>query len=256
MGSLWCQLKSTLVEVERHISVELIELRARQDERLFQPLTELACVPTHRHLHVVRLRADGWRASLLGRVCARRPGCSIQSATARCLIARSDFQELCVRGFVCKARRERVSRSSPFHRHRDDEPEPSTGQSRIAVLDDPAVEGDDEYSFWHALTHETAYAQLLKSERAIKHLAVADWIEHQAGERKPDQADLLAIHLQQAYDMEMAVGRDTSKLGQRLKEALVLAGTQLDQLDADMALDFYQRALQLTPREPKGEGRS
>ena len=49
-----------------------------------------------------------------------------------------------------------------------------------------SVEGQAEYAFWHALIRDVAYGQIPRSARAVKHLAVADWIEKMAGARLVD----------------------------------------------------------------------
>jgi class 3 adenylate cyclase/tetratricopeptide (TPR) repeat protein len=109
-----------------------------------------------------------------------------------------------------------------------------------------AVENDEEYSFWHALTHDTAYAQIPRADRAIKHLAVADWIDRLTGEQKPDQVDLLAFHLQQVYSLKGATGDQDNPLRDRLRDALVKAADAVQNLDPKAALERYDRALEFS----------
>ena len=60
------------------------------------------------------------------------------------------------------------------------------------------MEGQQEYSFWHALVRDVAYGQIPRSLRAQKHHRVADWLEGVAGERVADHAEVLAHHYESA----------------------------------------------------------
>ena len=60
------------------------------------------------------------------------------------------------------------------------------------------MEDEVEYSFWHALVRDVAYAQIPRAGRARRHQAVAEWIEALAGERVGDLAELIAHHYTQA----------------------------------------------------------
>ena len=57
-----------------------------------------------------------------------------------------------------------------------------------------SMQGQREYSFWHALVRDVCYQQIPRSARAGKHEAAAAWIEQEAGERTDDLADVLAYH--------------------------------------------------------------
>ena len=61
-----------------------------------------------------------------------------------------------------------------------------------------SVEGEDEFSFWHALVRDVAYSQIPRAERAKRHRAAAEWIERTSGERMADHAELLAEHYRRA----------------------------------------------------------
>ena len=69
-----------------------------------------------------------------------------------------------------------------------------------------SVEGQAEYAFWHALIRDVAYGQIPRSARAVKHLAVADWIEKMAGARLVDHSELLAHHTTEAIALGQASG--------------------------------------------------
>ncbi len=55
--------------------------------------------------------------------------------------------------------------------------------------------GQAEYLFKHILTRDVAYESLPLRERAASHSAVATWLEHTAGDRAGEFAELLAYHL-------------------------------------------------------------
>ena len=72
-----------------------------------------------------------------------------------------------------------------------------------------SVEGQTEYSFWHALIRDVAYGQIPRSARAAKHEAAAHWLEQMAGERVADHADLLAHHTTRRSRCSSSRGRPT-----------------------------------------------
>ena len=63
------------------------------------------------------------------------------------------------------------------------------------------VPGDEEYSFWHDLVHEVAYAQIPRARRAEAHRRTAEWIEDMAGDRVDDRVELLAHHYSTALEL-------------------------------------------------------
>ena len=79
-----------------------------------------------------------------------------------------------------------------------------------------SVEGDDEFSFWHALVRDVAYQQIPRTPRADKHVAVAVWIET-TGERLEDQAETLVHHYGQALELTQAVGEERPELAASLQ---------------------------------------
>jgi class 3 adenylate cyclase len=62
------------------------------------------------------------------------------------------------------------------------------------------MEGDLEFSFWHALVRDVAYAELTKAERARMHELVADWLEGGAGGVVHEHQEFVAYHLQTALE--------------------------------------------------------
>jgi class 3 adenylate cyclase/tetratricopeptide (TPR) repeat protein len=112
-----------------------------------------------------------------------------------------------------------------------------------------SVEGEDEFSFWHALVRDVAYGQIPRAARAEKHRAAAEWLEATAGERFADQAELLAYHYGEALGLARAAGQvdETEQLEERTRRFLLLAGERAQQLDLGQAELFYRRALELLP---------
>jgi len=63
---------------------------------------------------------------------------------------------------------------------------------------------DVEYSFWHALVRDVAYAQIPRAARARRHAAAANWIERIAGEREYEE--IIGYHLEQAFRYRLELG--------------------------------------------------
>jgi len=114
---------------------------------------------------------------------------------------------------------------------------------------DSSLEGQQEYSFWHSLIRDVAYAQIPRATRAEKHHAAADWIEATAGERAADVAEVLVHHLDEADKLLRASGNEAraEELAEPLTRHLVAAGERAQDLDAARAERHFQRALQLLP---------
>jgi tetratricopeptide (TPR) repeat protein len=112
-----------------------------------------------------------------------------------------------------------------------------------------SVEGQDEYSFWHAVVRDVVYAQIPRSLRARKHRLAAEWIEGVAPERIADHAELLAHHYSEALSLARASGADAEAAGLHAAATrfLLLAGDRAMRLDRTTAESFYRRALALAP---------
>jgi class 3 adenylate cyclase/tetratricopeptide (TPR) repeat protein len=108
-----------------------------------------------------------------------------------------------------------------------------------------SIDGEDEFSFWHALVRDVAYQQIPRSPRAEKHIAAASWIESTAGERLADHAEILVHHYDQALNLATAAGEELPEADARLVRCLVLAGDRAMNLDIPAAENFYRRALEL-----------
>ncbi len=106
-----------------------------------------------------------------------------------------------------------------------------------------SMEGQDEFTFWHILVRDVAYAQIPRARRAARHLRAAQWIERAAGERVEDHADILAHHYVQAIDLG---GGDEHGAREAARRYLYLAGERASRLDRARAEALYRRALDLT----------
>jgi hypothetical protein len=109
---------------------------------------------------------------------------------------------------------------------------------------------DVEYTFWHALVRDVAYAQIPRAERARRHVAAAEWIERRA-ERPTDVAELLAYHYSSALELARAAGDDEQAraLDERAIRFLVLAAERAMRLDYAQESQYYRQALALLPRD-------
>lgn len=112
-----------------------------------------------------------------------------------------------------------------------------------------SIEGEAEYSFWHALIRDVAYGQIPRRPRAAKHVAAAGWIERIAGERVSDQAELLAYHYGEALELTRSAGTtsDLAELEDTTRRSWILAGERAMKLDVVRAAECFDRALALTP---------
>ncbi|HWD44251.1 MAG TPA: adenylate/guanylate cyclase domain-containing protein [Actinomycetota bacterium] len=115
--------------------------------------------------------------------------------------------------------------------------------ARLSVVEDEA-----EYSFWHTLIRDVAYAQIPRTGRARRHRAAAEWIQALAGDRVADRAELIAYHVTQALIHARAAREpDLAELEGLTRHALVLAGDSTMGLDVAKAEGYYRQALALCP---------
>jgi predicted ATPase len=110
-----------------------------------------------------------------------------------------------------------------------------------------SMEGESEYSFWHLLVRDVAYSQIPRAQRSRRHRAAAEWIEHKAGERVEDLAEVLAHHYLQALELAEAAGDSEVVTGLLIpaRRFLVLAGQRALGLDTAKAEARLARALEL-----------
>jgi tetratricopeptide (TPR) repeat protein len=108
------------------------------------------------------------------------------------------------------------------------------------------IEGDREFSFWHALVRDVAYAELTKAERARLHAGVATWIAERTGEAMGEEAEIVVHHLDRALELAPSAPElDTAPLTELLAEALLAAGEAAFRTDASAADHILSRALEL-----------
>jgi class 3 adenylate cyclase/tetratricopeptide (TPR) repeat protein len=112
-----------------------------------------------------------------------------------------------------------------------------------------SVEGEAEYSFWHILVRDVAYAQIPRAQRGDKHRRAASWMESMARDRVEDLAEVLAYHYTQALDLARATGQtgQSAELEVPARRFLLLAGERALGLDTTVALASLDRALALAP---------
>ncbi len=107
--------------------------------------------------------------------------------------------------------------------------------------------GHPAYAFAHDLFREVAYARIPRVRRARLHLAAADWLAREAGDRAEERADAIAGHLLQAVDLARAAGEPA--LADRAASSavgwLLSAARRAMRTDPDGALVLFERATEL-----------
>jgi class 3 adenylate cyclase/tetratricopeptide (TPR) repeat protein len=116
--------------------------------------------------------------------------------------------------------------------------------------------GDEEYVFWHDLVHEVAYQGIPRGRRADLHAKAGEWIEHAAGDRRGDRAELVAHHYRQALELRLALGDlDVDLLRRRLVGALGVAAETALNIDASHAWRLATEALTRASADDPQRGR-
>lgn len=117
-----------------------------------------------------------------------------------------------------------------------------------------STQGQQEYSFWHALIRDVAYGQIPRLPRAKKHELTAQWLERHVGERIEDHAEIIAHHYEQAREILASAGRreQAEKLEEQAIRFLILAGDKALDIDMLRAQKHYESALHLlSPNDPQ-----
>ena len=107
-----------------------------------------------------------------------------------------------------------------------------------------SMQGEDEFTFWHILVRDVAYAQIPRAQRAARHRKAAGWIERAAGDRVGDHADILAHHYLQALELGGEGGAEGETLRSAAGHYLFLAGERAVQLDVVRAERLFAQALE------------
>lgn len=93
-----------------------------------------------------------------------------------------------------------------------------------------------EFIFKHAVLREVTYERVLKRLRKVYHRKIAEWLMEQRGERKTENAGLIADHLEAAGELEEAL------------QYLRWAGEEAAAKYANQeAVDYFSRVLGLVP---------
>ena len=120
-----------------------------------------------------------------------------------------------------------------------------------------SMEGEDEFTFAHALAREVAYQALPRQARATRHAAAARWLEDTLGARVDAAAEVLAHHYGTALELAVAIADDELAAGLRgpTIENLRLAGDRAMSLDVAAAEQLYAKAVALlAPEDPRRAG--
>ncbi len=121
-----------------------------------------------------------------------------------------------------------------------------------------SMQGQQEYSFWHALVRDVCYSQIPRAARARKHERMAAWMQEMAGDRVADHAEVLAHHYSEALALASASGAQEER--ERLLAPTIrfttLAGDRAAGLDAPRAVAYYEAALALMPPHDPARGQT
>ncbi|MDR7417341.1 MAG: adenylate/guanylate cyclase domain-containing protein [Armatimonadota bacterium] len=108
----------------------------------------------------------------------------------------------------------------------------------------PALGGEREFTFTHALIREVAYSTLPKAQRSTKHLRFARWLEQTAARDDEEYLELLAYHYEQAWRYTFETGERDEALARTAIDVLRKAGARAGRLRTlPEALRLYDRAL-------------
>jgi tetratricopeptide (TPR) repeat protein len=109
-----------------------------------------------------------------------------------------------------------------------------------------SIEGEDEWTFAHALIRDVAYGRLSRADRASRHEQIGRWIEATSRDRMTDVAEVLAYHFGEAIRLQSDPGEE---LRGRAYAALMAAGARTRRLDVKRAVSFYRQAAQAALQE-------
>ncbi|MDR7520362.1 MAG: adenylate/guanylate cyclase domain-containing protein [Armatimonadota bacterium] len=118
-------------------------------------------------------------------------------------------------------------------------------QEREVIDERPtsSISGEREFVFRHALIREVAYASLPKSERSLKHIRFAQWLESAAGDDE-ELLPVLARHGEQAWRYKFENGEQDEALARKAINTFRRAGRRASQLRTlPEALRLFERAL-------------
>jgi class 3 adenylate cyclase/tetratricopeptide (TPR) repeat protein len=124
-----------------------------------------------------------------------------------------------------------------------------------------SLQGQTEYTFWHALIRDVAYGQIPRAGREQKHLAIARWLKATVPDRISDFAEELAYHHAEALELARASGvAIPTDVQAEAASAFLLAGERAAPLDAVRATGYFRKALELMtadhPQRPRAAARA
>jgi len=125
---------------------------------------------------------------------------------------------------------------------------------RELIRPDRAVfAGEEAFRFRHVLIREAAYQAMPKQLRAELHERFADWLERTAGDRIQEHEEILAYHLERAYQyrVELAPPRmHEQELARRAAQRLAAAARRATaRIDLAAAANLLGRATTLASRD-------
>ncbi|MDQ3784067.1 MAG: AAA family ATPase [Actinomycetota bacterium] len=109
-----------------------------------------------------------------------------------------------------------------------------------------SIQGQQEFTFWHAIVQQVSYSQIPRAARVRKHKAMAQWLEHLTGDRISDVAEIIAHHYREAWRLAEASGamQEAVALHAPTQRFLILAAEQARYVDARKAKELYDEVLQ------------
>ena len=122
-----------------------------------------------------------------------------------------------------------------------------------AVFPLPAVEGGEGFRFRHILIRNAAYERMTEEVRAERHARYAAWVEGTAGDRLSQFDELIAYHLNEAYEYQHKLGPVDAagrELARRAGERYAAAGRRAAiRGDIRLTVALLERASALMPRD-------
>ncbi len=120
----------------------------------------------------------------------------------------------------------------------------------------PALPGQAEYGFRHALIHDVAYGSIPLARRARAHAEVGAWLEEMAGERRDEVAELLADHFGRAAgegaELAWSDPADREAVRSAAFEHLLAAGAvACRRFAVAKAVELHDRAVGLAADDPE-----
>ena len=103
-----------------------------------------------------------------------------------------------------------------------------------------ALEGQTEYTFWHALIRDVAYGQIPRAGRELKHLSVARWLRGAVADRISDFAEAgVPLHRDDRHGARVGV-TIAPDVQAEAASAFLLAGERAASLDAVRATGYFR----------------